>query len=105
MIAQTITCGSSQRFLILAGKKQTNKNVCFLSEIRHNDRNQTVGVFFTATASMCAGVAATGGTRPAHHFRHVKETLLLPDSGRPVFPCCLLSQPPVSGLGSLHTRP
>ena len=48
----------------------------------------------------CDGVAATGGTKRAHHhFTNVKEMLLLPDSNyttwAPSIPCCLLSRPPV----------
>ena len=43
----------------------------------------------------CAEVAATGGARRAHHFTHVKEMVLLPDSNyitwAPSIPCCLLS--------------
>ena len=56
----------------------------------------------------CAGVAATGGTRRAHHFMHVKSCycLVIPitSRGRPVL-CCLLSRPPVSRLGNLHNLP
>ena len=55
----------------------------------------------------CARVAATGGTRRAHHFIHVKGILLLADSNHiawaPSIPCCLLSRPPESRLGILHT--
>ena len=50
-------------------------------------------LFFTANNSNsrgCAGIAATGDTRRAHYFIHVKEMLLLADSklrsrGRPIF--------------------
>ena len=57
----------------------------------------------------CAGVAATGGNRRAHHFTHLKDMLMLPDSNcitsAPNTPCCLQSRPPVSRLGNLHTLP
>ena len=47
--------------------------------------------------------------RCAHHFIHVKEIVLLADSNcitwAPSFPCCLLSRPPVSRLGTVHTLP
>ena len=52
----------------------------------------------------CAGVAATGGTRRAHHFIHVEHVT---DSKNitwaPSIPCGLLSRPHVSRLGNLHT--
>ena len=48
----------------------------------------------------CAGGAATGGNRRSHHFKHVKEILLLADSNyitwAPSISCCLLSRLPVS---------
>ena len=44
----------------------------------------------------CAEVAATGGTKRAHHFTHVEGMLLLPDSTyitwAPRIPRCLPSQ-------------
>ena len=43
----------------------------------------------------CAGVAATGGTRRAHHPTHVKEILLLPDSNN-------VTQTPVFRVVSCH---
>ena len=44
-----------------------------------------------------------------HHFTHVKEMLLLPDSNYIMWassvPCCFSSRPPASRLGKLHTVP
>ena len=104
-IVQTITCGSSQRFLVLAGRKANEQKQEFplrekkMAEIKLREGLYRNNFNFCG----CAGVAATGATRRAHHFTQEKEILLLADSNyitwRP--PCCLLSRPP--GLGNLHT--
>ena len=65
-----------------------------------NGRNQTVGFFDSRNRCNlrgCAGVAATGSTRPAHHCTYAKEMLLLPDSH--------YITSPLPRLGNVHTIP
>ena len=105
-----VTCGSSQSFLVLAGKKRTKKRQFPLREKTMAEIKLRV-FFFSDNFNLrgCAEVAATGGTRRVHHFTHVKMILRLADSNyitwAPSISCCLLLRPPVSKLGNLHTRP
>ena len=62
-----ITCGSSRRFPVLVEIRQWQKSNCDKNRNNSNMRD-------------CAGVAATGGTRRAHHFKYGKDLLLLADS-------------------------
>ena len=62
--------------------EKTNEQKRYFPLGDNNGRNQTAGFCCRNNFNLrgCAGVAATGGTRLAHHLVHVKEMLLLADS-------------------------